>query len=104
MKQEAAGVLTEEKLKEALHDLPGWSGNEKGLQKTIRFENFRTAMQFMQDCVSGIESRNHHPVWCNTYNKLDIRLDTADAGHRVTQKDVELAHYFESVLGNYSWQ
>jgi len=52
----------------------------------------------MQACVEGIEQRNHHPVWCNKYDSIDIHLDTFDAGHRVTNKDVDLAEFLDSVL------
>ncbi len=82
----------------ALSKLQGWSGDEHGLKKTIKFRDFPTAVRFMQACVGGIEQRDHHPVWCNTYNSLDIHLDTFDAGHRVTAKDVDLAQFIDSIL------
>ncbi len=55
-------------------------------------------MQFMQVCIEGIERLNHHPVWTNKFNRVDIHLDTFDIGHWVTALDVELARYFDSVL------
>ena len=55
-------------------------------------------MKFMQACIEGIEQRDHHPAWCNTYNSVDIHLNTHSVGHRVTEKDVNLAEFIDSVL------
>ncbi|MBV8867191.1 MAG: 4a-hydroxytetrahydrobiopterin dehydratase [Acidobacteriaceae bacterium] len=82
----------------ALSKLQGWSGDQHGLKKTVKFRDFRAAMHFMQACIEGIEQRDHHPVWCNKYDSVDIHLDTFDAGHRVTAKDVDLAKFIDSIL------
>ena len=82
----------------ALKNLQGWSGDQNGLKKTVKFHDFHAAMHFMQACIEGIEQRDHHPVWCNKYDSIDIHLDTFDAGHRVTAKDVDLAKFMDSVL------
>ena len=42
------------------------------------------------------EKMNHHPTWSNTYNKVEIRLSTHDAGNTITDKDRKLA---ESITG-----
>ena len=52
----------------------------------------------MQACVEGIEQRDHHPTWCNTYNSVEIHVTTHSAGNRVTEKDVNLAEFINSVL------
>ena len=43
------------------------------------------------------EAMNHHPEWTNGYNRLVIRLNTHDAGGKVTAKDVELARKIQSL-------
>lgn len=90
--------LSNEQVRQELKSLSGWTGDEHGLKKSLVFEDFRGAMRFMQACVDGIEEQNHHPVWSNKYNSIDIHLDTFDIGHMVTQKDVDLARFFDSVL------
>ena len=89
---EAAEIQT------ALSQLKGWSGDGHGLRRKLVFQDFRAAMKFMQACIEGIEQRNHHPTWCNTYNSVDIQLNTHDAGNRVTEKDLDLAEFIDSVL------
>ena len=83
----------------ALSKLAGWSGDQQGLKRKLAFQDFRGAIKFMQACVEGIEQRDHHPTWCNTYSSVDIHLNTHSAGHRVTEKDIELAEYMNAVLG-----
>ena len=82
----------------ALAKLKGWSGDGQGLKRNLVFQDFRGAMKFMQACIEGIEQRDHHPTWCNTYNSVDIHLNTHSAGHRVTKKDADLAEFLDSVL------
>ena len=82
----------------ALHKLKEWSGDEHGLKRKLVFQDFRGAMKFMQACIEGIEQRNHHPTWCNTYSSVDIQLNTHDAGNRVTEKDLDLAEFIDSIL------
>ena len=45
------------------------------------------------------EKQNHHPEWCNVYNKLSIRLSTHDAGG-VTDKDFKLIESIENIITN----
>jgi 4a-hydroxytetrahydrobiopterin dehydratase len=37
------------------------------------------------------EKLNHHPLWTNVYNKVEIWLSTHDAGDTVTDLDYKLA-------------
>ena len=90
--------LTAEEINTALHSLSGWSGNEKGLERRLEFEDFRGAMNFMQACVEDIERLNHHPVWTNKYNGIDIHLDTFDIGNFVTELDINLARAIDRIL------
>ncbi|MFL6464489.1 MAG: 4a-hydroxytetrahydrobiopterin dehydratase [Bryobacteraceae bacterium] len=84
----------------ALSKLKGWSGDQHGLKRKLIFGDFRGAMKFMQACIEGIEERDHHPAWCNTYNSVDIQLNTHDAGNRVTGKDLDLAEFIDSILSD----
>ena len=91
-------ALSPQELTLALEKLPRWSGDESGLQRNLRFATFAGAIRFMSACVEGIDQRDHHPVWTNKHAQLEINLSTFDAGGKVTQKDVDLAHHMESLL------
>jgi 4a-hydroxytetrahydrobiopterin dehydratase len=94
-----AKPLASAKIQAALADLPGWTFRREALAKTFQFKTFREAMGFMVRAAFEAEAMNHHPEWTNVYNKVVVRLNTHDAGGRVTAKDVELAGRIEKVFG-----
>ncbi len=85
------------KITAALRDLPGWKFQRSALVKAYTFGSFREAMSFMVRVAFEAEALNHHPDWSNVYNRVAIRLNTHDAGGRVTAKDVALARRIEQV-------
>lgn len=87
--------LSTQSIHDALSELSGWSGDPDGLQTAWTFADFPTAITFMQDCVNGIEERQHHPEWSNVYHTVRVTLCTHDAGDQVTAQDVELAHFLQ---------
>jgi 4a-hydroxytetrahydrobiopterin dehydratase len=93
-----AKSLAPAKIQAALADLPGWTFKRDALAKTFQFKNFREAMGFMVRAAFEAEAMNHHPEWTNVYNRVAVRLNTHDAGGKVTAKDVELAGRIEKVF------
>src|SRR5258708_5033758 len=86
-----AKPLATTKITAALRELPEWSFKRDALTKTFTFATFREALGFMVRVGFEAEAMNHHPEWSNVYNRVVIRLNTHDAGGKVTEKDVELA-------------
>ncbi len=74
-----------------------WKHRQNSLQKTFIFENFETAIQFMQEASIEISHLNHHPEWTNIYNKVEVKLTTHDANSTVTEKDYKLAEILDLV-------
>jgi 4a-hydroxytetrahydrobiopterin dehydratase len=89
--------LTMQEIQGALDALEGWKLEGSALAKTYTFKSFREAMGFMLRVAFEAEALNHHPDWSNVYNRVSVRLNTHDAGGKVTAKDVELAKRFEKV-------
>jgi len=85
------------KIKTALATLPGWKFQRNALAKAFEFGSFREAMSFMVRAGFEAEAMNHHPEWTNVYNRVAIRLNTHDAGGKVTAKDVELAKRIQKI-------
>lgn len=81
----------------ALAQLPGWAFENEALAKEFKFANFRAAMAFMVRVAFEAEAMDHHPDWTNVYNRVSIRLNTHDAGSKVTAKDLELARKIEKL-------
>ncbi len=85
------------KISEALATLPGWTFRRNAMTKTFTFATFREAIGFMVRAGFEAEAMNHHPEWTNVYNRVSIRLNTHDAGGKVTRKDVELAKRIQKI-------
>lgn len=83
----------------ALKGLPNWELSEDGLSigRVYMFGDFNSAFGFMTRIAMMAEKMDHHPEWFNVYNKVGVTLTTHDAGG-VTQKDIDLATFCETVV------
>ena len=68
------------------------------MKKSFQFKDFIEAFAFMTKVALLAEKMNHHPLWTNVYNKVDISLSTHDAGDLVTDKDRKLAEEIDKLL------
>jgi 4a-hydroxytetrahydrobiopterin dehydratase len=50
----------------------------------------------MATAAIAIEKKDHHPEWCNVYNRVTVDLTTHDSGG-ITQKDIALAEMLDKV-------
>ncbi len=92
-----AQPLTSAEIETALATLPGWKFANDALAKEFKFGGFREAMAFMVRVAFEAETMDHHPDWTNVYHRVSVRLNTHDAGDKVTAKDVELARKIQAV-------
>ena len=89
--------LTDAQIAAVLPELPGWLQSEHKLHKSFQFKTFRDALAFIVRLGLEAEGMDHHPEIHNVYNKVDLSLNTHDAGGRVTALDVELARRIEQL-------
>ena len=89
-------LLTAAQLESALAALPGWTIVNSKLHREYKFPDFTQAFGFMATAATAIERMNHHPEWCNVYNRVTVELTTHDAGG-ITQKDIDLAILLETI-------
>jgi 4a-hydroxytetrahydrobiopterin dehydratase len=68
-----------------------WKEEKNKLYKKFEFKDFSEAFAFMTRVALAAEKMDHHPLWTNVYNKVEIWLNTHDAGDIVTDKDRKLA-------------
>jgi len=87
-----ADKLSESALKESLANLSGWALAKNGaaIAKTFQFKGFSQAWAFMSRVALLAEKMNHHPEWFNVYNRVEVTLNTHDAGG-VTDLDLKMA-------------
>ena len=77
---------------------PNWVEEGNTLYRSFDFKNFSEAFAFMTRVAMEAEKMNHHPLWTNVYNQVEIRLSTHDAGDVVTEKDHKLANRINALL------
>ena len=75
----------------------GWVTRDKSLYKKYIFEDFNSAMAFMNEVAEVCDQMNHHPKWTNIYKEVECWLRTHDAGDVVTDKDHELAQAMDRI-------
>ena len=93
--------LTKEEIQDRLKDLDGWEYEEDSLYTSLKFNNFKEAFVMMTEIAFEAEAMQHHPNWYNSYNILEIRLQTHEADG-VTAKDFKLAGIINGLLGEES--
>lgn len=76
-----------------------WKEENNSLCATFTFSNFSEAFAFMTRVAMIAEKMDHHPSWTNTWNTVEIRLSTHDAGNIVTDKDRRMAEAIDKIQG-----
>jgi 4a-hydroxytetrahydrobiopterin dehydratase len=76
----------------------GWNEKDNFLYRKFEFKNFSEAFAFMTRVALEAEKMDHHPLWTNVWNKIEIWLNTHSAGDVVTDKDRELAKKIDALL------
>ena len=90
--------LTTEQLDKALDHLPGWAEDGGAIRKLFQFEDFITAMSFVNRVAELAEMHGHHPDIDVRYNKVLLALVTHDQGG-ITALDTGLAGEIDELLG-----
>ena len=93
----ATSPLTLAEIDDVLRALPDWKFERDALAKEFKFGSFREALSFMVRVGFEAEAMNHHPEWTNVYNRVAVRLNTHDAGGKVTAKDANLARKIQGL-------
>ena len=91
--------LSEEEIRDALPNLPGWKIREGKLHREFRFPSFVKAFGFMSSAALVAEAKNHHPEWWNIYDRVGVDLTTHDA-QGLTSLDLELATEMNELAGD----
>jgi 4a-hydroxytetrahydrobiopterin dehydratase len=91
--------LSDAEIAERLARLPGWGLREGSLHREFAFPGFSEAWGFMSRVALAAERLEHHPDWCNSWNKVIVSLNTHDAGG-ITQLDFQLATAISAAAGD----
>ena len=75
-----------------------WEEKNNTLYRKFEFKDFSQAFAFMTRVALAAEKMDHHPMWTNVYNTVEISLSTHSAGNTVTEKDRKLAQKIDAFV------
>ena len=75
-----------------------WQETNQQLYRKFQFANFSEAFAFMTRVAIEAEKMDHHPLWTNVWNTVEIWLSTHEAGNVVTDKDHALAARIDALI------
>ena len=75
-----------------------WQQTDNKLYCKFQFKDFSEAFGFITRVAIEAEKADHHPTWSNTYNTVQIWLNTHDAGDVVTEKDHQLSKAIDKLI------
>lgn len=81
-----------------MNNTSSWIEQNNSLYRKFEFKNFSEAFAFMTRVALEAEKMDHHPLWTNVWNKVEIWLNTHSAGDIVTEKDRELAKKIDALI------
>jgi pterin-4a-carbinolamine dehydratase len=105
--------VTEAHLRDALEGpIKGWEVRESPLPENLlvsrrelfreyKFATFQDAVAFMNMLAPGCDIANHHPRWENIWRTLRVYLSTWNIGHAISDRDIQLAKYFDSAYESF---
>jgi 4a-hydroxytetrahydrobiopterin dehydratase len=88
-------ALSEERVRDALRDLPGWKLGRGEIVRQYKFPTFREAIEFIVRLADAAEAADHHPDLENHYNRVRVALHTWSE-NGITDKDLALARAIEA--------
>ena len=75
-----------------------WQEKNNTLYRKFQFKDFSEAFAFMTRVTLEAEKMDHHPLWTNVYNTVEMWLSTHSAGDVVTSKDRQLAEKIDDLV------
>jgi 4a-hydroxytetrahydrobiopterin dehydratase len=93
-----ADLLDEEEIEQRLDELGDWEREGDGIQKVFEFDDFTTAISFVNEVARLADRYDHHPDIDIRWNKVRLKLETHSEGG-LTPIDFDLAGDIEQTLG-----
>lgn len=90
-------LLEDDDLTDALKKCPEWDYEKKAIIRTVEFEEFMDAIDFVNNLAEIAEEAQHHPDISIKHCTVALRLTTHDAGG-VTELDIELAQRVDNLV------
>jgi 4a-hydroxytetrahydrobiopterin dehydratase len=92
-----AELLEDEEIEQRLDELGDWEREGDEIQKVFEFDDFGTAMKFVNEVASLADRWDHHPDIDIRWNKVRLALSTHSEGG-LTARDFDLAGEIEQSI------
>ncbi len=92
-----AELLDDEEIEQRLDELGDWEREGEEIQKTFEFDDFESAIQFVNDVARLAQRYDHHPDIDIRYNRVRLGLSTQAEGG-LTTLDFDLAGEIEQSI------
>ena len=89
-------LLSAGEIKARLAEIPRWKRNGKSISREWTFDDFPSALAFINRVGGLAEDANHHPDITNSWNRVRLSLTTHDVGG-LTDRDFELAKRIDAL-------
>jgi 4a-hydroxytetrahydrobiopterin dehydratase len=93
-----AELLRPEAVQVLLEEVPEWKLSDNSIERTLTFNGFPAAIEFVIRLASEAEEMNHHPDIDIRWNKVKLVLSTHSAGG-LTDLDFLLARKIDKLRG-----
>jgi 4a-hydroxytetrahydrobiopterin dehydratase len=95
-RQAMAELLRPEAVQVLLEEVPEWRLSDNRIERTLTFEGFPAAIEFVVRLARDAEEMNHHPDIDIRWNKVKLVLFTHSAGG-LTDQDFLLARRIDKL-------
>ncbi len=92
-----ADLLEDEEIEQRLDELGDWEREGDELQKVYEFDDFASAIKFVNEVAKMADRYDHHPDIDIRWNKVKLALSTHSEGG-ITTLDFDLANDIEQSL------
>jgi 4a-hydroxytetrahydrobiopterin dehydratase len=89
-------LLDKAELNTALKKCPEWEFEKNSITRTVEFEEFMDAIDFINDLAEIVDEAQHYPDITLRHTRVTLRLTTEDEGG-VTDLDIELAQRIDNL-------
>lgn len=90
-------LLDDEEIEQRLDELGDWEREEDEIHKVYEFDDFASAMKFVNDVAKMADRYDHHPDMLISYSKVKLTLSTHSEGG-LTALDFDLANDIEQTI------
>jgi 4a-hydroxytetrahydrobiopterin dehydratase len=88
--------LSDAEIAARLAELPGWTRIGDEIAKTFK-HTYHECVHLMVYVAAKAREVSHHPDMHLTWQRIEFRITTHDAGHKLTEADFDLARHVDAI-------